>query len=190
VDGARILSGSRDRAMKLINAVNGQFIDDINKLLESVVCFSRHPREDLIAYGGDLGTPRIYRMVENQGRTAANNDVNLVREFERQPGAVRAIAYGSDGGTIAVAGAPGEVRLYRTSDGGRAATLGGHQGAVFALAYHPSKPLIATGGFDGLIREFDTATGQLLAVFLPIELKPTVPAAPAVTSTPPVAAAR
>ena len=170
VDGKRLLSGSRDRAMKLINVANGQFIDDINKLLEGVVCQARHPREDIVAYGGDLGTPRLYRIAENQGRTAANYDVNQVREFERQPGPVRAIAYSPDGGQIAVSGASGEVRLYRTSDGARAGTLGGHNGAVFALAYHPTRPRLATGGFDGLVRLFDFTNGELVAVFTPVEI--------------------
>src|SRR5438477_828211 len=119
VDGKRLLSGSRDRAMKLINVANGQFIDDINKLLENVLCMARHPTQDLVAYGGDLGTPRIYRVAENQGRTAANNDVNLIREFERQPGAVCSIAYGPEGNSIAVGNTDGEARVYKTADGSR-----------------------------------------------------------------------
>ena len=40
LDGKRILSGSRDKAMKLIDASNGQFIDDVNKLLEGVTTLS------------------------------------------------------------------------------------------------------------------------------------------------------
>src|SRR5438445_10902329 len=59
VDGKRLLSGSRDRAMKLIDVANGQFIDDINKLLESVLCMARHPKDDIVACGVDLGTPLI-----------------------------------------------------------------------------------------------------------------------------------
>lgn len=170
VDGKRLLSGSRDRAMKLINVANGQFIDDINKLLEGVICMSRHPSQDLVAYGGDLGTPRIYKIAENQGRTAANNDVNLVREFERQPGPVRAIAWSPDDRVVAVAGAPGEVRLYKVGDGSKTATLSGHNGAVFALAFHPEDHRLATGGFDGLVRVFDSVSGQLLSVFTPVAL--------------------
>ncbi|HRI16701.1 MAG TPA: hypothetical protein PLX89_27220, partial [Verrucomicrobiota bacterium] len=91
-DGKRLLSGSRDRALKLINVADGQFIDDINKLLEPVVSLARHPKEEWVAYGGAEGGVRVYKVKENQERTAGNNDVNLVREFERQPGAVHAVA--------------------------------------------------------------------------------------------------
>ena len=94
VDGKRMLSGSRDKAMKLINVANGQFIDDINKLLDGVLCIARHPKEDQIAYGGESGSVRIYKIAENQGRTAANNDVNLIKEYERLSGPAYATAVG------------------------------------------------------------------------------------------------
>ena len=171
VDGKRLLTGSRDRAMKLINVANGQFVDDINKLIEGVLCIARHPKEDLVAYGGDLGTARIYHISDNQGRTAANNDVNLVREFERQPGPVYAIAYSPDGSQIALGTVGGEVRVYKTADGTRAATLKGHEGAVFAIAFHPQKSQIITGGFDGKVRVFDSASGNVTTAFVPFPLK-------------------
>ena len=171
LDGRRLVSGSRDRAMKLINVANGQFIDDINKLLESVLCMARHPTQDLVAYGGDLGTPRIYRISENQGRTAANNDVNVVREFERQPGPVCSIAYSHDGNSIAVGNVDGEVRIYKTSDGSRIATLKENQGAVFALRFHPAKNQLVTGGYDGKVRIFELPVGKLVTAFNPVPIK-------------------
>jgi len=171
VDGKRLLSGSRDRAMKLIDASSSQFIDDINKLLEEVMCLARHPKLDQVAYGGALGTPRLYRISDNQGRTAANNDVNLVREFERQPGPIYAMAFNSDGSLLAAGGASSEVRLYKTSDGKRAATLKGFDGAIFSLAFHPQKTEIVCGGFDGKGWIFDAATGNLIRAFVPVPIK-------------------
>ena len=149
LDGKRLLTGSRDRAMKLIDAANGQFIDDINKLLEPVQCLARHPKEDVVAYGGDLGTTRIYKIADNQGRTAANNDVNLVKELERLTGPVHAIAYSADGTALAVGGMGGEVKLFSSKDGKRTATAKGHDGAVFAVAFNPLTNQLVTGGFEG-----------------------------------------
>jgi WD40 repeat protein len=171
MDGKRLVTGSRDRAMKLIDASNGQFIDDINKLIEPVLCIARHPKEDVVAYGGELGVARTYRISDNQGRTAANNDVNLRKAFERLPGPVHAIAYSADGKLLAVGGAGPEVRIHDSVEGKRVATLKGHEGAIFALAFHPSTNLVATGGFDGKIRIYETAKGELQHAFVPVPLK-------------------
>src|SRR5207248_8813687 len=123
---------------------------------------ARHPTQDLVAYGGDLGTPRIYRVSENQGRTAANNDVNLIREFERQPGAVCAIAYGPEGNSIAVGNTDGEVRVYKTADGSRLATLKENNGAVFAMKINPVNNQLSNSGFDGTLRIFELPYGYLV----------------------------
>jgi WD40 repeat protein len=171
VDGKRVLSGSRDRAMKLISAANAQFIDDINKLLENVICFARHPKEDIVTYGGDQGSVRTYKMQENQGRTAANNDVNLVREYERQPAAVHAVCYSPDAALLAVGGASDEIRIYKTSDGSRAGTAKGFSGAIFALTAHPSKPLLAAGGFDGKVHIYTLPNGGETNSFMPFRIK-------------------
>jgi len=171
-NGQRILSGSRDKAMKLIDASNGQFIDDINKLLEPVVCFARHPTADIVAYGGEMGVSRTYKISDNQGRTAANNDSNFLKEFERMPGPVQAIAFSPDGTNICVGSIGGEARIFNATDKKRLATLKAHDGAIFALAYHPTTNWIVTGGFDGKLRVFETTKGELVRSFVPVPLKP------------------
>ena len=171
LDGKRLVTGSRDRAMKLIDASNAQFIDDINKLVEPILCIARHPKEDTVLYGGELGVARTYRISDNQGRTAANNDVNLRKAFERLPGPVHAVAYSPDGKLLAIGGAGPEVRIHDAAEGKRLATLKGHEGAIFALAFHPSTNQIVTGGFDGKVRIYETSKGELKAAFAPVPLK-------------------
>jgi WD40 repeat protein len=173
-NGKRLLTGSRDRAMKLIDASNGQFIDDINKLLEGVLCLARHPAEDVIVYGGDMGGTRIYKISDNQGRTAANNDVNLVKELEQLPGPVYAVDYSPDGKTVALGGMSDEVRLHNAKDGKRTLTLKGHAGAIFCIAFSPATNQLSTAGFDGKVRIYETGKGELLNVFVPVPLEASV----------------
>ncbi len=170
--GNRVLSAGRDRALKLIDASTAQFIDDVNKLVEPVLGLARHPSEEWVAYGGALGGLRIYRARENQERTAANNDVNLVREFERQPGPVNAVAFSPDGSLLAAGGTRGDVRVYRTGDGVRTSSLEGHEGAVFSLAFSADGSRVFTGGFDGLLREFEVNPGRLVTILVPVPLTP------------------
>jgi len=174
LDGKRLLSGSRDKALKLIDISNGQFIDDINKLLEGALCIARSPKEDIVVYGGEQGVSRIYKIAENQGRTAANNDVNIIKEYERLGGPVQAIAWSPNGTNIAVGGAVPEVRVYTSGkDGKRVATLKGHDGAIYSLAFSPTTNWLAAGGFDGTLRIYDYAakSNQLVRAFIPVPLK-------------------
>ena len=171
LDGNRLVTGSRDQAMKYIEASNGQFIDDVNKLLEPVMCLARHPKENVVAYGGELGVTRTYKISDNQGRTAANNDVNLRKAFERLPGPVHSVAYNSDGTLLAVGGAGPEVRVFNSAEAKRVATLKGHSGAIFAVAFNTQTNLVATGGFDGTVRIYETAKGELVKSFVPVPIK-------------------
>jgi len=98
--------------------------------------------------------------------------VNLVREFERQPGPVCSIAYSPDGNSIAVGNVDGEVRIYKTSDGSRLATLKENKGAVFALKFHPTKNQLGTGGYDGKVRIFEVPEGKLMTAFDPVPIGP------------------
>jgi WD40 repeat protein len=167
VDGKRLLTGSRDRALKLVDLVHGQFIDDINKLLDPVSSFARHPKTDVVTYGSSTGSLRSYKISDNQQRTAANNDTNLVKEFERQPGPVRSIAYSPDGESFAVASGATDVRFYKT-DGTRLGELKGHKGPVYTLAFQPDGKRLVTAGFEGEVRLFDYPSGQLVKSFVPV----------------------
>jgi WD40 repeat protein len=160
-----VLTGSRDMAMKLSEIDTKRFIDDINNPLDTVNDMARHPKQDMVVYGGKLGTVRIYKISDNQNRTAARNDTNLVRLFERQPAAVLAVAYSPEGDTVAVGGEFSDVKVYKSADGAKVATLSGHGGAVYAVAYRPDGKAIATAGFDGIVRIFELPSGNLVKQF-------------------------
>ena len=170
-DGRRIVSCSRDRAMKLINVANGQFIDDVNKLLEGILCFARNPKDDVVAYGGEMGTPRIYRISDNQNRGGGDTarDANLTRALERQSGPIHAIAWSPDGDRV-VLGVSGEAPIYSVADGKRTAVLKGNEGAIFAVGFHPANNQVATAGFDGEVRIFDSGSGNLVTHFIPVTI--------------------
>jgi WD40 repeat protein len=194
LDGRQIVSGGRDKALKLIDVASGRFVDDINNPLEQVLCMARHPTADTVIYGGDLGTARIYKISDNQTRTAGRIDTNLLATFERQRGAVNAVAFSPDGSRVAL-GSIGEVRVYDAANaakpkptmaarpGGRAArapkveiqtnaqlVLSGNEGAVFAVAWNPDGSAIATAGADGAVRLFDAKSGEMVKSFVPVPL--------------------
>lgn len=170
LDGKRLVSGSRDKALKLIDVESGRFVDDINNPLDAIICLARHPKEEQVLYGGDLGNARLYRISDNQNRTAGRNDTNRLREFPRQTGPVTAVAFSPDGARVAI-GSIHDVNVYDKEDK-PAAVLSGHGGPVFSIAWSPDGEVIATGGFDGQTRLFDAQSGNLLKQFVAVPIEP------------------
>jgi len=200
LDGKQMVTGGRDKALKLVDIETGRFVDDINNPLEQVLCVARHPKEEKILYGGELGVARIYKISDNQGRTNGRIDTNLLTQFERMPAAVTAVAFSPDGAQVAL-GTEGEVRIYDA--GGKAATapaamnrpanapprgrraarqapatqgkelltLDAFEGPVYTVAWKPDASVIAAAGFDGSIRLFDAKTGNQVSSFSPVPLK-------------------
>ena len=68
-----------------------------------------------------MGKARIYKISDNQGRTAARNDNNKIREFEQQAGPVHSVAWSADGKRVCL-GSLKEARVY-AEDGKKIATL-------------------------------------------------------------------
>jgi len=170
-DGKQLVSGGRDKAMKIIDLEHRRFVDDINNPLEKVLDMSRHPTMDAVVYGGDQGTTFVYRVSDNQKRTAARNDTNLVRKLERQSGSVHAVAYSRDGALIAAGGIDAAARVHDAKTGAVKARLTGHRGAIFDLDFRPTQPEVATCGQDGVIRIYDAAGGRQLRAFVPVPLE-------------------
>jgi WD40 repeat protein len=169
INGKRLVSVGRDRAAKLTDATNGQFIENVNLLRGELSAVARHPTRDFVVIGGEERIPYYYRMDRPRVMKIAD-DTTLIRKLELQPGVILALAFSPDGSHIAVAGAGPEVRLYNSETGERTAVLSGHRAGIYTLAYHPDGKHIATGGFDGTVRIYDTSTGSLSKEFVPVQL--------------------
>ena len=171
-DGARLVSASRDKAVKLIDVATGHLIDDLAKPRDPLLCVARHPVEDLVAFGSETGELRLHKVAPRGGRLAEGDDKeeSAVREFERLPGPVNAIAFSPDGALLAATGAKGETRIWTTADGKRVAQISSPGVALFALAFSSDGARLATAGADGLMRFHDAKTGTMLKTFMPVPL--------------------
>jgi WD40 repeat protein len=166
-DGARLATVSRDRAAKLIDVSTGRLIDDINRPRDPLLCLTKHPKEDLVATGGMEGKIRIFKMEPRGGRLSEGDDKenSFVREFEHMASPVHAVAFSPDGTLVACGAASGEVRIFRTGDGGRPCSIKGEHGPVFTIAFTADGKRLATGGSDGRIRIHDAEKGALAGEF-------------------------
>lgn len=161
-----ILSTGRDKAIKLIVSKTGHFVDDINTFTTSYRCMQRHPKADAVLVAGDDGVPRRYQVFRTKPRTMNQEDHNLLKEYEHQPGASNAVAFNTDGSRFAVGGEGGEVRIYDTESGKREVTIKVGDNVIFQLAYRPDGQELAVGGLDGVVRIYDPASGAMKKEFV------------------------
>jgi WD40 repeat protein len=169
-DDQHILSTGRDRAVKLILAKNGSFVDDINTFTSAYSCMVRRPNVDNVLVAGEDGIPRLYQPFRTKPRTMNQEDHNLIRAYEKQPGRVNALAFNGDGSRFVVGGEGGDVRIYNTDDGKLVASSKGMAATVYALAFRPDGQEIAVGGLDGQVYLFNADTAALVRSFVPVEI--------------------
>jgi WD40 repeat protein/mono/diheme cytochrome c family protein len=128
--------------------------------------------DEILVAGAD-GQPRLYK-IHREAKRVIGDDLNRVREFERLPGRVYAVAFDRTGRYFAVGSSldgMGEARVYAVDTGKRLSTFEGIKTPVYAVAFRPDGKLVATAGFDGLVRLTDPATGKLVKEFVPVPMR-------------------
>src|SRR5258706_10372923 len=78
LDGKKIVTGSRDQAMKLSDLMLGQFIDDINNPLEPLVCMARNPKEERCFTAGGGGRDGCIRILTTRGGPQRGKDTKRI----------------------------------------------------------------------------------------------------------------
>jgi WD40 repeat protein len=189
-DGEHLVSVSRDMSMKLTTVKTQRFVDNITSItpgalkggLQAVVRRPLAKRTtvkgvegeqvyDEVICGGSDGIPRLYQIHRTKQRQIGDDD-NRLREFEKMPGRVYALAFNKDGSRFAAGSSlegTGEVRIYDTGIAKAVSKLD-KIGPIYAIAFHPEGKVVASASFDGLIRLSDPATGKLVKEFAPVPL--------------------
>ncbi|HEY2839135.1 MAG TPA: c-type cytochrome domain-containing protein [Pirellulales bacterium] len=200
VDGAHLVSVSRDRSMKLNEVATERFVDNITSITPGalkggLIAVDRHPKREELLVGGADGAPKIYQMHRTKARVIGD-DFNLIRAFEAMPGRIFSVRYSPDG-TRVLAGSSsdgqGEARVYNEADAKQISRFAEQHGAIYTVAWRPEGKEVATGGFDGVIRVYNPDDGKLVREFMPAPIAgaaaaATASAAPA-TPVPATAAA-
>jgi WD40 repeat protein len=156
--------------LKLTDAAQGIFIENINQLKGELVCIAREPNQDNVVVGGEDGVPALYMM--HRPRSLVIGDTStLIREFEKQDGPVVTVAFSPSGQTLAVAGGSTEVHVYNKDTGETVASLKGFEGGIYSVVFSPNGEQLAAAGFDGKVRIYDLKSGQLTKDFVPVPIE-------------------
>jgi WD40 repeat protein/mono/diheme cytochrome c family protein len=125
--------------------------------------------DEILVAGAD-GQPRLYK-VHREVKRVIGDDANKVREYDKFPGRLYAVAFDKSGRYFAAGSSldgTGEARVYETDSGKRVSKFEAVTTPVYAVAFRPDGKAVATAGFDGLVRLTDPATGKLVKEFVPV----------------------
>jgi WD40 repeat protein/mono/diheme cytochrome c family protein len=197
-DSTYLVSVSRDRSMKLTEVATQRFIDNITSITPGalkggLLAVARNPVQrdtkvqntakgtdqgekwyDELLIGGDDGVPRLYKMHRTTKRVIGD-DANKIREYEKMPGLVYALAFSPDGSLFAAGSSldgKGELRVYQTADGKVVSKLTGI-GPIYSVSFRPDGQVVASAGFEGVVRLSNAQTGKIIKEFIPVPLTKT-----------------
>ena len=128
--------------------------------------------DEILVAGAD-GQPRLYKM-HREAKRVIGDDSNKVKEYEKIPGRVYAVAFDPTGRYFAAGSSldgTGEARVYEVDSTKRVSTFEAVKTPVYAIAFRPDGKVVATAGFDGIVRLTDPATGKLIKEFVPVPEK-------------------
>jgi WD40 repeat protein len=166
-DGRAVLSGSRDKTLKLWEAATGRLMRTFEGNSEAVtsVAFSPDGRSVLSGSEGWKREEKTLRLWD-----AATG--RLVRVFEGASGGVGSVAFSPDGRSVASGGlgaGRATLKLWDAATGRLVHNFGGYSEAVMSVAFSPDGGAVIAGGsaFAGAaaIGLWNAATGQRVRPF-------------------------
>jgi WD40 repeat protein/endonuclease YncB( thermonuclease family) len=148
-DGKTLVSGSKDRTLKLWDLTTGKewaTLQGHRGFVESVAISADGKT---LASGGHDTQIKLWHL-------AAGREL---LPLEGQPSRIGALAFSPDGKLLASGGYDQTVRLWDLGTHKQRGVLSGHGGAVLGLAFSPDGKLLAAGSNRGTVTLWDVASG-------------------------------
>ncbi len=151
-DGAQVLSGSRDKTLKLWDTVSGHLIRTFAGHSEPVVSVAFSPDGARVLSGSDDKTMKLWDVRTGQ----------LLHTFMERSAWVASVAFSPDGKHVLSGGDDKTLKLWDAATGQLVRTYTGHSSTVTSVAFSRDGSRILSGSKDGTLKLWDTVSGHLI----------------------------
>ena len=151
-DGARVVSGGGDRAVRVWDAVTGEHVLQLAGPAGGVGSVAWSPDGARVVAGGGHGAVRVWDAVTGE----------QLLQLAGPAGGVGSVAWSPDGARVVAGGGDGAVRVWDAVTGEQLLDRTGYPGGVGSVAWSPDGARLVSGSLDGLVRVWDAVTGEQL----------------------------
>jgi WD40 repeat protein len=154
-DGATLVSGGKDRTLRLWDAAAGKELRAFARQLQEVRAVAFAPEGSRIASAAGVAL-RVWDAAGNELRRCAGHS-----------DAIRAVGFTPDGGRLVSASEDKSVRVWDLHNGREMMRLAKHTAGVTCFVVTPDGERLLTGSRDQTLRFWDLRSGQETRVLVP-----------------------
>lgn len=159
-DGKMIASGSLDGMVKLWDSATGLPMATYEGHQGPVHSVALSPDGKQVVSAGEDKTVKVWKVAGGKGPKDYVVEKKAAHTFSGHTAAVLAVAYSSDGKTIASGSADKTVILWNATLATQQAILKEHKGAVQAVSFSPDSKTLASAGADKLVVLWNVASAD------------------------------
>jgi hypothetical protein len=141
-DSKKILSGSRDKTIKIWNADTGELLKDIPNMISNVNALNCHPTLSTFISSGSNSKILIWDL----------NDYSLTDSISTDGGEIYSLIFHPSGKYIASAGSNGNIYIFSYNDKTLLRVLEGHSKIVKSIKFNREGTILVSGSYDETVR--------------------------------------
>lgn len=152
---SELLLGSEDGTVSVWSLDDFSLLYRFNVSSQTVRCFAKDPKEEVIALGCKDHIIRIYD----------STDYSLLEQLSQHHMPITALSYSPDGKYLLSAGRDAQLNVFNKLEHYKhVKNFNAHLFSVYAVIYHPSLPLLATVSRDKSIKIWRSEDFSLIKV--------------------------
>lgn len=154
-DGKTLLSGSRDKSLKLWDSETGKELRTLKGHTGAVWSVSFSPDGKTLLSGSSDKTLKLWDAETGK----------VLRTLHGHSSIVMSVSFSPDGKSVISTGGDKTIKLWDVATGKELNTFQGHSKDILSISYSPNSKTVLSGGVDKTLKLWGLANGQEILTF-------------------------